>query len=603
MVEGDKDSGPVATVVEVAGDVTDRCVKAMECGLKKVDETIPEEYSCSKKLCGNMRSFEDPAYMRCSTGRLAFFLLFLIAVAFVIIEAVFYDYWAEVAGGSFVAVLALVVAIFLGGDLFMFEAFKSIVNAMERQLKRLQANLTFYQNKLEDLGTVSKGLESVYEQMSGDEHAVAQLLSDMERLGKLQTIAAVTNQFYAADYDGSGHISGEEADLLFPQVTLLWDLAPSFDRQRVVEHVRANGMTIAQLSLILDALVEEDEEACTTALEALCDGKRIPPRSETEKQDWDAHSLAREEPGDMRTAPPDLKDPPDVPPDCEAPTHVVASVMQKEADHRMIPPEPIPGADKGPAPGDAEGEEEDVVKPLFSLPTCMPERRLGPIGIGGRCSVWGYWHLAACVCVLIQLLLLVLVVLGLEMHHIMLNTVGLCLAMGLTGAGKLVEILRHLRRQAKEFKAENERLECLNTEFADKVTRLQKLKLGYDKLQELCAGNVAKATDLLKESETKVKMEAMASIMHLFKQCDASRNMKLEQAEKESFFGNLEPLLRRLPGFDMAAIRSIVGDGDMTHKQIKAIIDVVAGFKAQTSTPADEAASSVLIPGTVIAEE
>jgi len=48
----------------------------------------------------------------------------------------------------------------------------------------------------------------------------------------------------------------------------------------------------------------------------------------------------------------------------------------------------------------------------------------------------------------------------------------------------------------------------LNEELKDKVAKLQKLKLGYEKLQQLCTGNVDKARELLRKSDTKVKMEA-----------------------------------------------------------------------------------------------
>jgi len=83
----------------------------------------------------------------------------------------------------------------------MFEAFKAVVNAMEQQVKRLRSSRIFYEDKLTELGGVSDGLESVYQQMRGDVTATTNLLIDMERFGKLQTVAAVMNQFFSADYD------------------------------------------------------------------------------------------------------------------------------------------------------------------------------------------------------------------------------------------------------------------------------------------------------------------------------------------------------------------------------------------------------------------
>jgi len=98
--------------------------------------------------------------------------------------------------------------------------------------------------------------------------ATATLLQDMDKFGKVQTVSAVINQFYAADYDGSGHISGKEAELLFPQLKLLWDLVPSFDRSAVIAHVSAHGLTLAQFAAVVDALVADSPDACPWHLSA-----------------------------------------------------------------------------------------------------------------------------------------------------------------------------------------------------------------------------------------------------------------------------------------------------------------------------------------------
>lgn len=135
-----------------------------------------------------------------------------------------------------------------------------------------------------------------------------------------------------------------------------------------------------------------------------------------------------------------------------------------------------------------------------------------------------------------------------------------------------------MRRQAKEFGVENSSLETLNEDLASSVSKLQKFKHGFDRLQELCGGNVEKAKELLHKSETSIKMEAMAFVTRLFKSADANRNMRLEGEEREKFFASLEQVLHKLPGFNMSVIRNLIGEGEITHKQIKEIIDTVASF-------------------------
>lgn len=573
--EGKVGAASGGVVVDKATDITEKAIKAMHGGVKKIDDKVDEK-SSMKKCTRACVEFQDPVQTaRCSTGRLLFFCLFAWGVSFVVLECIFYDSWAEMASAAFFAALALFVTIFLGGDIFMFEAFKAVVNAMEKQLEHLRESLNFLEGKRAELGVVADGLEEVHEQMGGDINATTNLLCDMEKLGKLQTVAAVVNQFYAADYDGSGHINGEEAELLLPQITLLWNLVPGFDQSKLERHIKANGMTLDQLSSVLDALVEEDQAKCTNALEVLCSGAidtEAGKPTEAKVSDAPAHSAA----------PPAVFGSPAWDTDLEAPPHKEASPwFLQDSRHRMPPPETVASSTSADGSGKEE-KEEDVVKPLFTIPTPLPTKQLGPISVGGKCSVWGCWHLVFLICSFVGITFFVLVLIEGEIHHIILATVSMCLAMGLTGTGKLVEILRHLRRQAKEFKAENVRLEDLNQGIEEEVAKLQKLKFGFDKLQQLCAGNVEKAKELLKKSDTKIRMEAMAVVTHLFKHADADRNMKLSAEEKQVFLVQLTNVFRQLPGFDLTinSVKAIVESDGMGHKNIKDIVDIVASMSA-----------------------
>lgn len=576
--EGKVGAASSGVVVDKAADITEKAVKAMHGGVKKLDEKVDEK-SSMKRCTRACVEFQDPVQTaRCSTGRLVFFCLFLWGVSFIVLECIFYDSWAEMGSAAFLAALALLVTIFLGGDIFMFEAFKAVVYAMEKQLEYLRESLNFLEGKREELGVVADGLEEVQRQMGGDVNATTNLLCDMEKLGKLQTVAAVVNQFYAADYDGSGHINGEEAELLLPQITLLWDLVPGFDRSKLERHIKASGMTLDQLSSVLDALVEEDQAKCTNALEILCSGAvdtEVGKPTEASLADAPAHSAA----------PPAAFGFPSGGTDLEAPPHKEMSprVLQ-DASHRMTPPETVASSTSADGSGKEE-KEEDVVKPLFTIPTPFPTKQLGPISVGGKCSVWGYWHLAFMICSFVSIAFFVLVLIEGEIHHIILATVSMCLAMGLTGTGKLVEILRHLRRQAKEFKVENVRLVDMNKGVAEEVAKLQKLKLGFGKLQQLCAGNVEKAKELLKKSDTKIRMEAMAVVTHLFKHADSDKNMKLSAEERQVFLVQLTNVFRQLPGFDrtISSVKAIVESEDMGHKNIKDIVDIVASMSSDSS--------------------
>eukprot|EP00930_Biecheleria_cincta_P010873 TRINITY_DN11323_c0_g1_i6.p1 TRINITY_DN11323_c0_g1~~TRINITY_DN11323_c0_g1_i6.p1 ORF type:complete len:625 (+),score=141.77 TRINITY_DN11323_c0_g1_i6:972-2846(+) len=579
-----------SVLVDKATDFTERAIKAMHGGLIKLDAKVDDK-SSMKKCTKTCVEFQDPVQTaRCSTGRLTFFCLFAWGVSFIIIEYLYYDSWVEMASAAFLAALALFVTIFLGGDLFMFEAFKGVVNAMEKQVNRLRESLNFLEDKRKELGVIADGIEEVHKQMGGDIHATTQLLCDMEKLGKLQTVAAVVNQFYAADYDGSGHINGAEAELLLPQITMLWDLVPGFDRSKLEGYIKANGMTLDQLSCVLDALVEEDETKCTKALQVLCSGvvdTEAGKPSEPAVADAPAHSAAPPRVVGMLAWDADL----------EAPPHTETSLkFLQESKHSMPPPETVAPSSSADGSGKCD-KEEDVMKPLFTVPTPLPTKQCGPISVGGKCSVWGCWHLGFLICSFVSIICFVLVLVQGEIHHIILATVSMCLAMGLTGTGKLVEILRHLRRQAKEFKAENEHLDSLNQGIADEVAKLQKLKCGFDKLQQLCAGNVQKAKELLKKSDTKIRMEAMAVVTHLFKHADADNNMELNAEEKNMFLQQLTHVFRQVPGFDqtITTVKSIVESDGMGHKHIKDIVDVVASL-GTSSTAGSSAASSSAAP-------
>ncbi|CAK0818235.1 unnamed protein product, partial [Prorocentrum cordatum] len=251
------------------GDVCDVAIKHMKTTWVKLDERVPENYTWLKYATKKLRDTHDPVRTaRCSIPRLIFSIVTLWGLVFFVLELCFYDAIANVGAGGGLFLLALFVTVYLGGDVFMFEAFRSIVADLGWQIQVLKASRDFYQHKLLDLKDVSAGLEDVRAQMSGDIDATTKLLTDMERLCKLRTVTSVVNLFHTADY-GDLKICGEQAELLLPHLTILWEIVPGYDQQKVVEHVRDNGMTIQQFYPIVDALVQENEELAFRALEDL----------------------------------------------------------------------------------------------------------------------------------------------------------------------------------------------------------------------------------------------------------------------------------------------------------------------------------------------
>jgi len=208
------------------------------------------------------------------------------------------------------------------------------------------------------------------------------------------------------------------------------------------------------------------------------------------------------------------------------------------------------------------------------------------VEVGGRISIWGPWHLAALICLPFSIVIFVLCVVEGDLLYILTSFGIVSLSLALTGTGKLIEVVRILRKQLEEFTRENEMLRDLNDGLAIQVAKLQKLKDGWMQLQSLCEGNVEKAKELLRKANMKSKMEAVGLVNRLFRMYDAGRNFTLTQVLKDEFFADLEQLFRHLPGFDIEKIKEIVGPGEMGHKKIRDIVDVIVTFEA-TGTPAN----------------
>lgn len=588
-------------------DLVDKAVRSMKSTWVKLDDKVSDD-SCLKKFTRALRDFEDPVKTaRCSMPRLVFTGVTLAGLTLFIIEIILYDSIADLGAGLMVSLLGFFVTVFIGGDLFMFESFKKIVNELGWQIDVLKASRIWYKNKLVDLKDVREGLEHVQKQMDGDIDKTTTLLSDMERLGKMQTVTSVVNMFHNADYEGKGSISGEEAHLLFPHITILWEIVPGYDQAKVIEYVRQHGMTRQQFYPIVDALVQENEALAIKALEDLIGEKAediagvlVPEEGEDFEQEPDLEAPKSAAPQletvtEHSHAPP-LPTLPDDGPDVEAAASPVP-VRMVEIRHSMAPP-PTPGsqgssATVGTVLSKSSSQSKrsfrtapDIMKPMFTLPTPLPTRKvLGIVEIGGNCSVWGVWHLGALICVPISILIFFFCIIEGEIHNIILATTLVCLSMALTGTGKLIEILRALRGQLKEFHRENVELRKLNDILADEVHKLQKLKDGWIQLQKLCEGNVGKASELLNKSRMKTKMEAVGIVNRIFRTHATNHGLNLTEEQKDEFFGELHTLFKTLPGFDLNKIKEIVGPGELKILKMREIVDVIVSFEPTSDAP------------------
>jgi hypothetical protein len=348
-------------------------------------------------------------------------------------------------------------------------------------------------------------------------------------------------------------------------------------------------MTIKQFYPIVDALVQENEELAFMALENLMNQTADEIAGNLVRDEYPALDSETQGSQPVQLAPEaeHMVDGLDV----EAGAPPVPTRMP-ETLHSMAPPALDSGASGSVGKQRSFTENApEALKPLCTIPTGVPTFKLcNYVEVGGKISIWGPWHLAALICLPFSIIIFGFCADEGEVLYILTSAGLVCLSLALTGTGKLIEVVRILRKQLDDFTTENEKLRDLNDGLAIQVAKLQKLKDGWVQLQSLCEGNVEKARELLRKSHMKSKMEAVGLVNRLFRQYDAGKNFKLTQVLKDEFFADLEQLFRHLPGFDIEKIKDIVGPGEMGHKKIREIVDVIVTFDT-TVTPAPATAT------------
>jgi len=198
------------------------------------------------------------------------------------------------ASAALLAALAAYCSLALGGDLFHLRGFRRCAGELRRENRRLQRQNGKFEARLEELGRVSEGLEAVQRSLGEDMEAAKELLRHLDKHTTLQQVSAALNLYFAADVNGSGHISGAEADIFVPGLTVLWALVPDFKQARLLEAVRHKGLTLSQLAVLLDTVAASDAAACHRELEALCaegDGAHVVVRDEGARRTSRAEDL------------------------------------------------------------------------------------------------------------------------------------------------------------------------------------------------------------------------------------------------------------------------------------------------------------------------
>jgi len=477
---------------------------------------------------------------RCTLGSAGFAGVGLLGLVFFGIGCAEEDVW-EILSSIFMVALGGYSVVYLGGDPCLLNAFREQVNGFHKQNKRFKTSNDHLEGKLANLQEVSDNLEEVRQQMGSDLATASKLLNNMERFSALQTVSAVINQFYAADYDNSGHINGDEALFFVPQLSSVWALQPDFDPERLLNHVRENGLTLTQLSVLLDCLVADDKDKCLEELEKLVAQPPPPGKLEVSGREVRAEDDAAQAPAHLEELYEEV-----------AMQNAGQNAMQTIRNVRM------PQWMSNLSAENRRAKDDNALKPWFEI---------GPL------QVWSILHLSLMLATVGGIVFTVASFVVFEVTNIVGSLIGIALASGLTAASRLIEVLRALRLEVVALRIENDRLEALRAELSDKVTRLGKLHRGYQVLQAECGGNVAKAHDLIEKSNTNTRMSAMAVVTRIFRDADVNHNHTIDKDEVDSFVQRLELAFGSVGGFTAQKAR-IVADG-LTSKELKQLVDMI----------------------------
>jgi len=522
----------------------------LELGVKPDEERGP----LKERLVDKAQKFreevqaKDPVKMgRCSLGTASFTLVGVLGLFLFGYGCAEEDVW-EILSSIFLVSLSSYAVIFLGGDPCMLAAFREQVNLLAGENSRFKKSNDGLEEKLETLGGVNGDLEKVQKKLGSNIEAATALLNNMERFSALQTVSAAVNQFFAADWDGSGHINADEAQIFIPQLSSLWTLVPNFDQERLIQHVQTRGLTLQQFSVLLDCIVADDRGRCAEELE------KIIAEGQSKKS-------LKADGREVRAA-------------ADEPAHL-EEVYEEAA---------LPNVQMPQMPGWLTGKAADDKTGSGSTQALKPWIELGPL------QIWSMLHLVLMLCTVLGLTFGVASLVVMEFTNILGALLGVCLSGGLMAASRLIEVLRALRKQVGILRGENDRLESSHAKLSEECTKLSKLKKGLEVLQAECGGNVQMAQQLIHKSNTNTKMSAMAVVTRVFREADVDGNQRIDGPEVDIFVERLTSAFGAVPGFDAEKAR-VVANG-LTVKELKTLVDSITTIEAapETTKEGDQAA-------------
>lgn len=508
--------------------------KDVELGNKEGDEApgeegIPQKVPLSERvetLTKKVKARDPVKKGRCSFGTIFWVLCFMVGCFFIGFGAAAdpVDVW-EIVSASFLVVISFYAVTYLGGDPCLMDAFREQLFYMKQENGRFKESNDHLEGKITTLKSVSDDLEDLRQKLGADIETTSKLLEDMHRYSSLQTIAAVVNQFYAADWDNSGHIIGDEAALFIPTLDSIWALVPSFDWNRLVDAVSKNGMTLHQLSVLLTYLVDEDEPGCQKELEKIIASEPVV------KQPSSAAA------GGEQVQP-------------------KANLEEVREETGMTPP--MPKWLQKAVEADRKSKDSEALRPCLEC---------GPI------QIWSFLHFALILASIAGIVFTVASFIVMETTNIIVAVLGLVLSAGLMAASRLLEVLRALRVEVAKLGIENTRLEASTKDLGVKVSRLMKLKKGLQVLEAECAGDATMAKSLVQKNNVNTKMAATGVIMRLFKDSDENENRIIDDNEVGAFIEKLKLVFGSVQTFDEARTRQVASG--LTAKNMKELVDIM----------------------------
>jgi len=348
-----------------------------------------------------------------------------------------------------------------------------------------------------------------------------------------------------------------------PQLDSIWALVPNFDSERLLTAMKHNGLTLVQLSVLLHYLCEEDEPGCEKELENIINSapKVVAPLRRAE----DVPQAQLEE---IYRGP--------------------AWVIAVEATHGTVPPftawvnrgwgahscsshlheEVSMQASKMPKWIQGDVEEDRKSRDSEEL---TPFLEMGPI------KIWSKLHLAFILCSVVGLTFTVVASFNFresrEFTNVFVAVLGFVLSLGLTVAARLIKVLRTIRKECAELAKENDQLEHSLKDLSKEISKLMKLKKGFQALNSECTDNLTLATNLIHKSNTNTKMQVKSIVMRLFKDAGKNKNKTIDPEEVELFIHDLKLVFGSVMTFSEEMIRTVATG--FTAKEMKALVDII----------------------------